>query len=155
MAKQDTEASVKNSGSDMKKQNSVMVLSGRNSVHKGSTKSKNSRTDLAHCKQQVDQKCLVVNDDQFSLKITSMLLECSRNEHGKDFSILNAVNGKEAVEIYKTTSNIKLILMDIEMPIMDGYDATKKIREYEEQIKNGKDGGLMVFIIGVSGNSNQ
>ena len=61
-----------------------------------------------------------------------MLLECSRNEQGKVFNILNATNGKEAVEIYKATGNIKLIMMDVEMPVMDGYEATKKIREYEE-----------------------
>lgn len=97
-----------------------------------------------------DQKCLVVNDDQFALRISSMLLDLSKNEYGKEFQIITATNGKEAVEIYKVTSNIKLILMDIEMPIMDGYEATKKIREYEEEVKNGN---IMAFIIGVSGNS--
>ena len=45
-----------------------------------------------------------------------MLLDLSKNENGKNFQILNASNGNEAVEMYKMTSNIKLILMDIEMP---------------------------------------
>ena len=76
------------------------------------------------------------------------------NDEGKYFTILNAQNGQEAVEIYKNISNIKLILMDIEMPIMDGYDATKRIREYEEERGSGKSDSNMAFIIGVSGNSN-
>ncbi len=84
-----------------------------------------------------------------------MLLDYARVESGKQFQILNASDGKESVEVYKSVPNIKLILMDVEMPIMDGYEATKKIREYEEEIKNIKDNGAnMTYIIGVSGNSN-
>ncbi|MCG8534002.1 MAG: ATP-binding protein, partial [Pseudomonadales bacterium] len=43
-----------------------------------------------------------------------------------------AVNGLEAVEIYKNKhSELDVILMDCEMPEMDGYEATRSIREYE------------------------
>lgn len=61
-----------------------------------------------------------------------MLLDVCRQECNKNFQILTATDGKEAVEIFKTIPNIKLIFMDIEMKTMDGYEATKKIREHEE-----------------------
>jgi len=46
-----------------------------------------------------------------------------------EFTIYRAKNGKEAVTICEDNDKINLVLMDIKMPIMDGYDATKKIKK--------------------------
>jgi CheY-like chemotaxis protein len=48
---------------------------------------------------------------------------------GTNSDILKTENGKEAVEIFHSNSNIDLILMDVKMPVMDGYTAVKLIRE--------------------------
>ncbi len=45
------------------------------------------------------------------------------------FVIYRAKNGKEAVDICEVNDKIDLVLMDIKMPIMDGYDATKRIKK--------------------------
>ena len=60
-------------------------------------------------------------DSNFQL-ISYFLSEANAN-------IIRAVNGKEAVEKFLSNKNIDLILMDIKMPVMDGYTAVKLIRE--------------------------
>ena len=72
---------------------------------------------------------LLVEDNQINQEIIIGLLENS----GINIDIAN--NGKEAVEEYEQNSDkYELILMDIQMPIMDGYEATKCIREKNKDI---------------------
>ena len=63
------------------------------------------------------------------------------------FDVVQAENGKQAVDL-ATQESFDLILMDIQMPIMDGYVATRKIRDWEKD--NGK---KSIPIIAVSANA--
>ncbi len=49
-------------------------------------------------------------------------------------TLFHAKNGKEAVTICQTHSDIDLVLMDIKMPIMDGWEATKQIKDFLPEI---------------------
>jgi len=45
-----------------------------------------------------------------------------------------AKNGKEAIELFNKHKDIKLILTDLQMPEMDGFEATRKMREIDKKI---------------------
>lgn len=49
-------------------------------------------------------------------------------------AILRAESGEEAIEIIKTNSNIDLVLMDIYMPGMDGFETTEIIRQLRPEL---------------------
>lgn len=70
------------------------------------------------------QKTILVAEDE---EYNYLLLEEYFND--MDIKLIHAKNGKEAVEICKSNLNIDLVLMDIKMPIMDGFTATKLIKE--------------------------
>jgi signal transduction histidine kinase/DNA-binding response OmpR family regulator len=73
-------------------------------------------------------KILIAEDNTINQEIIVDLLEDS------EIQIDLANNGQEAVEKAKENS-YELILMDIQMPIMDGYEATKLIKEHDKDIK--------------------
>ena len=71
---------------------------------------------------------LVVEDDEFSSMHLSAILK------GEVKNIISAESGIEAINACKNNSDIDLILMDIKMPEMDGITATKKIREFNNDV---------------------
>ncbi len=65
------------------------------------------------------------------------------------FNIIIAETGRQAVDIHKT-KKFDLILMDIQMPEMDGYEACKNIRAFEEQFSDNTPGFKRIPIIAMT-----
>ncbi|WP_313807422.1 PAS domain S-box protein [Flavobacterium sp.] len=72
-------------------------------------------------------KILIVEDNKINMLLSKTLVE----KIIPNAIILQAVNGQEAVDIHET-ENPEIILMDIQMPIMNGYVATELIREKDK-----------------------
>jgi PAS domain S-box-containing protein len=66
---------------------------------------------------------LVAEDEDFNFMLIRELLSEAK------YKIIRAINGLEALETCKSTPEIDLVLMDLKMPVMDGYEATKQIKQ--------------------------
>jgi signal transduction histidine kinase/DNA-binding response OmpR family regulator len=74
-------------------------------------------------------KILLAEDNAINRKLAEALLQ------KKGWSVVTVMNGKEALERLKNES-FDLILMDVQMPVMDGFVATNKIRQDEASTGN-------------------
>jgi len=74
------------------------------------------------------KKILIVEDDFTS----GMMLEIMIEDYCK--SPLIATNGLDAIRLCEENPDIKIVLMDIRLPELNGYEATKKIREFNKDI---------------------
>jgi len=76
----------------------------------------------------VEDAILVVEDEEMNyLFLEEVLLQLN-------YSVIHAKNGKEAILIVEANPGIKLILMDIKMPIMDGSEATIQIKKIRPEL---------------------
>ena len=73
-------------------------------------------------------KILIAEDDEKSEMLATITVKSLSKE------ILKARTGVEAVEICRQNTDLDLALMDIEMPQMNGYDATKQIRQFNKNV---------------------
>jgi HAMP domain-containing protein/CheY-like chemotaxis protein/signal transduction histidine kinase len=90
--------------------------------------------DLPEAKRQVlerlhgtnevlrNRKVLVVDDDVRNIFALTTVLE------NQDMDVVSATNGRQAIEIIESTPDLSVVLMDIMMPEMDGYETMREIR---------------------------
>jgi len=69
------------------------------------------------------RKVLVVDDDARNIFALTSLLE------NQEVEVLSTTNGRTAIEIIQKTPDLSLVLMDIMMPEMDGYETMRQIRK--------------------------
>ena len=86
---------------------------------------------MAHEKETVLQgkKVLIVDDDMRNIFALSHGLKA------KDMTVIRAENGQQALEMLEAHPDVDIILMDMMMPVMDGYEAIRQIRAQEEHWK--------------------
>jgi len=74
------------------------------------------------------KKILIVEDDISSRLYLNKILEKT------GAVLISACDGKEAIEAASENPDIEIILMDIQLPVIDGYGAAKKIREFGSNV---------------------
>jgi len=71
---------------------------------------------------------LIAEDDKFSFKFLEGFLKQTHAD------ILHAADGMQAVNLCRSHDNIDLVLMDIQMPEMNGLEATEEIKKYKKSL---------------------
>lgn len=74
-------------------------------------------------------RILIAEDDEACYKLLENCLK------GEKFSLLHAWNGEEALCMMRDNPDISLIFMDLRMPLMDGLNAARKIRQFNKTVK--------------------
>lgn len=72
---------------------------------------------------------LIAEDQKFNFQYLKVIIQ-------KRFKceILHALNGEEAIELFKNNAAIAFVLMDINMPVMDGFDAASQIKKLDSKV---------------------
>ena len=86
---------------------------------------KQKMLDHLHASNEVlrGRKVLVVDDDARNIFALTTMLE------NQEMNVVSAMNGRQAIELIQTQPDIGVVLMDIMMPEMDGYQTMKEIRK--------------------------
>jgi len=100
------------------------------------TKAKNQSTSIKEVQQPAkkvtsikENNLLIVEDDE----INTLLIQEMLKAHFKNF--VHVKNGKEAIDWLQSGNKCELILMDMNMPVLNGYEASKFIKEAFPNIK--------------------
>ncbi|MEA3452606.1 MAG: PocR ligand-binding domain-containing protein [Bacteroidota bacterium] len=99
-------------------------------VNKETLKSNSENDKGKTTKKQDKYTILIVEDEEVNYLYIDTLLE----DIELNLTTLHAKHGKEAVEICKENSEIDFVFMDLKMPIMSGFKATKLIKEFRPDL---------------------
>ncbi|OQX79381.1 MAG: hypothetical protein B6D64_04945 [Bacteroidetes bacterium 4484_276] len=94
----------------------------------GATTDENDLSEAVFEDDVKDLKVLIAEDEETSEMQLSILAEGFAKE------ILHAKTGADTVEVCRNNPDIDLILMDIRMPVIDGYEATRQIRQFNKDV---------------------
>lgn len=72
---------------------------------------------------KIGECILIAEDDDINYFYLEELLSKS------NYSLVRARNGREAIDICRENDKVRLVLLDLKMPVINGYEAFKKIRE--------------------------
>ncbi len=77
---------------------------------------------------KLNLKILIAEDDETSSQLMSIIVD----EYSRE--IIAVRSGEDAVEAYHNNTDIDLVLMDIQLPGMTGYEATRQIRKFNDKV---------------------
>jgi len=72
---------------------------------------------------------LIAEDEDTNLVVLKTMLR-----RFDDITIIHAYNGKEALSIVESQPDVYLVFMDLKMPVMDGFEATRNIKKIKPQL---------------------
>lgn len=74
----------------------------------------------------MNEKILIADDDMMLRRLLSDMLK------KQNYEVVLAEDGEQAIKLFFETDNITLCIIDVMMPVYDGYDVVKAIREHSE-----------------------
>jgi two-component system, sensor histidine kinase and response regulator len=85
-------------------------------------------SELIKPKDKIKSKILVVEDDDINYYLIYFLLS------NQNVELLHASDGLQAIEKFNENPDISVVLMDLKLPVLNGFDVTKKIKSINAQV---------------------